>query len=799
MATQNDNVNLNINIDASNAQKNTDNLRGRIKELTKQMAQLRLEGKENSAHYKQMAQEVGRLKDTLGDVAAETRALADDNQTLTATMQGMSTGVAVFGALQSAAAMLGVEDKNLLEVLTKLQAAQVLLNSVNTIAKNLNRDSALMIALRSKNTKALTTDIKAETSATVAGTAATKTFTTAQATATTGAKGLSKAVKGVGTAIKSVPVVGWILAAVGALTTLLSLLKKTNDEEERGNELREEHKKKLDDIKKKYQDIRTEIKKNNDEVSDLLQYLEGDSSSILWQDAINALSTFTGLSKDYLATLKEGEATTLKNLVLDYQQAKAELAEQKEIFEEMEAGSEKFREQQQRIWRIEASIKSYVKDINAERQKGLNWEKQQAANAKARAEAEKKAKEEAELAEKQRQNSEKSRMKSLEMDVIRSHEGTVQYLNAEINLLLEQQKKEQENLENMFKSGELKAIDYMNLLFENLQEYRIKIGELVQKFNDEADKNELESIRKLEKSKSDTRIASAKEGSEEYFEALKERNDQEMAIELQDLADLHDCKLISDELYESEVDRIHAQHTKERQDIELQSLQAIQEERNNVMDSFATVASQTSALVTDMMETELEGVEQGSKKEKQIRKKYAVAEATMQIADIGISTAQSIMGAWQSTSKLVYPLNLIMGGIMTAMLAMTGLAQTAKAMKSKQEIMKASRGAYINGRSHANGGELIEAEGGEVIMSKRAVSAYGGLLSQLNSSVGGVRFPQAENNGRGVMQTTINPNDLRTIVTEVVAGTSAIPVVVSERDISTSQARAVSISSYARI
>lgn len=796
---QNENINLNITIDASNANKSTDNLKAKIRQLREAMAQLRAEGKENSAQYKAMAQEAGRLQDIMGDVAAETRALADDNQTLTATMQGMSTGVAVFSGLQSAAAMLGVEDKNLLEVLTKLQAAQVLLNSVNTIAKNLNKDSALMIALRSKNTKALTTDIKAETSATVAGTAATKTFTTAQATATTGAKGLSKAVKGVGTAIKSVPVVGWILAAVGALTTLLSLLKKTNDEEERGNELREEHKKKLDDIKKKYQDIRTEIKKNNDEVSDLLQYLEGDSSSILWQDAINALSTFTGLSKDYLATLKEGEATTLKNLVLDYQQAKAELAEQKEIFEEMEAGSEKFREQQQRIWRIEASIKSYVKDINAERQKGLNWEKQQAANAKARAEAEKKAKEEAELAEKQRQNSEKSRMKSLEMDVIRSHEGTVQYLNAEINLLLEQQKKEQENLENMFKSGELKAIDYMNLLFENLQEYRIKIGELVQKFNDEADKNELESIRKLEKSKSDTRIASAKEGSEEYFEALKERNDQEMAIELQDLADLHDCKLISDELYESEVDRIHAQHTKERQDIELQSLEAIQQQRNDVMDSFATVASQTSALITDMMETELEGVEQGSKKEKQIRKKYAVAEATMQIADIGISTAQSIMGAWQSTSKLVYPLNLIMGGIMTAMLAMTGLAQTAKAMKSKQEIMKASRGAYINGRSHANGGELIEAEGGEVIMSKRAVSVYGGLLSQLNSSVGGVRFPQAENNGRGVMQTTINPNDLRTIVTEVVAGTSAIPVVVSERDISTSQARVASISSYARI
>lgn len=870
MANQTDNVNLNITIDASNAQKNTDNLRGRIKELTKQMAQLRLEGKENSAQYKQMAQEVGRLKDTLGDVAAETRALADDNQTLTATMQGMSTGVAVFTGLQSAAAMLGVEDKNLLEVLTKLQAAQVLLNSVNTIAKNLNRDSALMIALRSKNTKALTADIKAETSATVAGTSATKTFTAAEATATAGAKGLKGAVKAVGTAIKNIPVVGWILAAIAAVTTLISLIKDANDEEQRGVNLANERLKILNQVQEleygRYLSQKDEEAHWKDVLDKLHNAKEGTQEYV---DLVQQLASYTSISADYLqkhpklidaivnAQIKANNAQdAYKNNLADInngainqqklmnEQSELQLKEAQGLTDEEQKRLDSLKDQikasQENQELLTSQTDGLKKQADAAQQIVYQYRNIAKANAdvtNARIEAKNKAdKLEKEAAERARKI-EETRLKLLKLlhkDNLDYQQGIVDSYKKEGDLaneylenlklaeteviykfqeLNEEFKKNEKNLKDEFKTltdETGKLIEPYRVLItefsmaehEIAMEYSGRLKEMEDEFfknSIDLEKKELDSIMELEKSKSDARIASAKEGSEEYFEALKERNTIEQSIELQNINYLFDQKLISEELYESEVDRIKAEHTKEREKIEKDSLQAIQEERNNVMDSFATVASQTSALITDMMETELEGVEQGSKKEKQIRKKYAVAEATMQIADIGISTAQSIMGAWESTSKLVYPLNLIMGGIMTAMLAMTGLAQTAKAMKSKQEIMKASKGMYISGRSHANGGELIEAEGGEVIMSKRAVSAYGGLLSQLNSSVGGVRFPQAENNGRGVMQTTINPNDLRTIVTEVVAGTSAIPVVVSERDISTSQARAVSISSYARI
>lgn len=873
MATQNDNVNLNINIDASNANKSTDNLKAKIRQLREAMAQLRAEGKENSAEYKAMAQEAGRLQDIMGDVAAETRALADDNRTLTATLQGMSTGIAVFSGLQSAAAMLGVEDENLLEVLTKLQAAQVLLNSVNTIAKNLNKDSALMIALRSKNTKVLTTDIKAETSATVAGTTATKTFTKAQATATTSAKGLTKAVKGVGTAIKSVPVVGWILAAVGALTTLVTIVKDLNSEEEKGNKERETANKLLQnrvdlynlivDNSAKAQAIASQDKEYYTSLVNSMKTMNRESAR--YADAIKEISNFTGLSEEYLKKHTSSLADIVKKqadynqlvskyndfrqILLDKETELTKAKQQQTILERVEErmrkegdksaqdySKQQLEIQKARVSQLETEIK-FIKEGNTVREDDVKKAKDALYTYKEQAllmEKNEKKLEKNELRNKQIEESRLKLLKLLHKDNLDYQQGIAdsykkqgdlanEYLEnlklAETEVIYKYQelneefKKNEKSLKDEFKTltdetgnfiepYRVLVKEYNMAEHEIAMEYSGRLKEMEDEFfknSIDLEKKELDSIMELEKSKSDARIASAKEGSEEYFEALKERNTIEQSIELQNINYLFDQKLISEELYESEVDRIHAQHTKERQDIELQSLQAIQEERNNVMDSFATVASQTSALVTDMMETELEGVEQGSKKEKQIRKKYAVAEATMQIADIGISTAQSIMGAWQSTSKLVYPLNLIMGGIMTAMLAMTGLAQTAKAMKSKQEIMKASKGMYISGRSHANGGQVVEAEGGEVIMSKRAVSAYGGLLSQLNSSVGGVRFPQAENNGRGVMQTTINPNDLRTIVTEVVAGTSAIPVVVSERAISDSQARAVSITSYARI
>ena len=58
-------VNVKITVDASQANKSTDNFRQRVKELKDEMTRLQLAGKENTAEYAAAAQELGKLTDAM--------------------------------------------------------------------------------------------------------------------------------------------------------------------------------------------------------------------------------------------------------------------------------------------------------------------------------------------------------------------------------------------------------------------------------------------------------------------------------------------------------------------------------------------------------------------------------------------------------------------------------------------------------------------------------------------------------------------------------------------------------------
>jgi hypothetical protein len=67
-------------------------------------------------------------------------------------------------------------------------------------------------------------------------------------------------------------------------------------------------------------------------------------------------------------------------------------------------------------------------------------------------------------------------------------------------------------------------------------------------------------------------------------------------------------------------------------------------------------------------------------------------------------------------------------------------------------------GGMINGPRHAQGGTLIEAEGGEAVMTRGAVSMFGPLLSTLNQMGGGTSFSSgAVNASRPDAPVTSNP------------------------------------------
>jgi|TARA_Y100000289_G_scaffold11082_1_gene10200 hypothetical protein len=100
-------------------------------------------------------EKASQLRDKYVDIQNETKRLADDHRTLNGVMELASIGVAGYGAVQGAMALTGVESEALQKSMQKLMAAQTLLNSVNTIAKSLEKESASMLLLKDIRTKAL--------------------------------------------------------------------------------------------------------------------------------------------------------------------------------------------------------------------------------------------------------------------------------------------------------------------------------------------------------------------------------------------------------------------------------------------------------------------------------------------------------------------------------------------------------------------------------------------------------------------------------------------------------------------
>jgi hypothetical protein len=139
----------------------------------------------------QALQNSAQLKDQIGDLKAQTKALSSDFVGLDTSMAGIEVGAQAFMGVQSAMALAGVENEKLTQTMVKLQAVQGLVNSVTTIANKLNSDSILGIQLRTaweklKNssfvqgtvaTTAQTTAIGAQTGATIASATATATAT----------------------------------------------------------------------------------------------------------------------------------------------------------------------------------------------------------------------------------------------------------------------------------------------------------------------------------------------------------------------------------------------------------------------------------------------------------------------------------------------------------------------------------------------------------------------------------------------------------------------------------------------
>lgn len=110
--------------------------------LIQEMARMRLAGEEGSAQYQAMAKRAAELCDTLGDVRAQTKALASDD----ANWEAMASGLnGLSGAITAGTGVMSLfvgENEELARVQTRLQAVMAITMGMQQAFNALNKDSA---------------------------------------------------------------------------------------------------------------------------------------------------------------------------------------------------------------------------------------------------------------------------------------------------------------------------------------------------------------------------------------------------------------------------------------------------------------------------------------------------------------------------------------------------------------------------------------------------------------------------------------------------------------------------------
>ncbi len=815
---QNNDINIKINVNSSQAEKNTSNYKKRVRELTDEMTNLQLAGKENTAQYAAAAKELANIKDAMGDTAAVARTLSDDFFKQRAAMEGLALGANVFSQLTQAAELCGIENENLSKALNRLQAVMNLANTAMNISKALNKDSALMIALRTKNTRALTDAQKANTVATEAGTAATTGLATAEKTATAAAGQLTIGCKAVGTAIKAIPIIGWIATAVSLLMTLKDLVAGFFDEEERGVEIRKEQIKLLDEYNSRLRKVYTAVSNEEDrfnKIKDRLQEVKEGSSE--WEDLMNETAQATGISLEYLK-----EHPKIVDRILDEQHKLNKATQQYNAYQELIQEANEEYEKTRGYWTIKDKDEKEAMRIRSEFLKDqiFSWQRLAAAeeldmDAAAKTmylykdiaknwkkvtdekiEADKNA---ADAAQKNqdridRYNEEslkegaklhkQAQIAMLQEEIDRAQEGTIERIEAEDRLLEYKKKIARQELANQKGWNKLSIEERQALIRESDTKFMNEQRKLWTNYYKELDDKENQRIiaeKQKAKTLADIQVIGLEEGTAAWLEAYQNQLTTE-----KDLA-LANAELTAEEklLIQAEYDQKMADAQKKFEEQQNAEALALFQARFSAMEG---IVSNFSNLTTALQDAELEKVGDNERHQADIKKKYAKMNFASQVAAIGIDTAKGIMSVWSTAGEAGPILGPILGAIQTALIAATGIAQTAKAKAAMSKALsgKAAKGAWVTGRSHSDGGELYELEGGEAVLNKKAmaVPAFRNLASAMNQATGGVAFPTNS-------MTTSTPAISATVsdetIAKIVAGVAAIPVVVTESSITNAQ------------
>jgi hypothetical protein len=121
------------------------NLKKELVQAKKSMLEMVTAGDTSSKAYIEMRDRAAELRDNLDRVNAEVKIFADDAMIINAVVDTTKGLASTMQLAQSATALMGVENENLMKVLVKLQAIQGVVNGLQGVSNMLQKESRVMI------------------------------------------------------------------------------------------------------------------------------------------------------------------------------------------------------------------------------------------------------------------------------------------------------------------------------------------------------------------------------------------------------------------------------------------------------------------------------------------------------------------------------------------------------------------------------------------------------------------------------------------------------------------------------
>ncbi|RKU71729.1 hypothetical protein DWW91_06880 [Parabacteroides sp. AF17-3] len=180
-------------------------------------------------------------------------------------------------------------------------------------------------------------------------------------------------------------------------------------------------------------------------------------------------------------------------------------------------------------------------------------------------------------------------------------------------------------------------------------------------------------------------------------------------------------------LYESDIEYTNAVLQSQKRITEAKQAQV------NAENEFVLMQIEAATTVTDAFSSMIDTFAEDNEN-------LAAFAKTVALFNIGLGTAEALAKGVASAQAVGFPANI--PAIATTIAAIMANIVKAKQLVSKEKNPKYADGGEITGPSHASGGVLIEAEGGEGIINKHSMSnpLLRSIASAVNVAGGGVPF-----------------------------------------------------------